>query len=260
MEGLNAKTYLETTRKRFDPFSLVLSIVGLAAVIFAASNFSSPKSLFDIRSMLIVLVGTTACVLFQYDFRSFFLTGRFVLRTFVGTPHERIVLTINQLNEAIVDNVQITTLRPGKEIDGDLLNDIIHMYNQGLLFEEIDEFIASRISEEFLSRHTAVSMLRRASVIAPALGLLGTVIGLVGVLRSLNDPSQIGPSMALALMTTAYGAGLGSLVLTPLAGRVEHHNTIYLENHKRLMSKVSVLLTREERQMDIAHVPRSDEQ
>ncbi len=99
-----------------------------------------------------------------------------------------------------------------------------------------------------------------STLIAPALGLLGTVIGLIGVLNSLNDPSKIGPSMALALMTTAYGAGLGSLILTPLAGRIEHHNVIYLENHKRLMSKVSVLLTREERQMDIAHVPGSDEE
>jgi chemotaxis protein MotA len=56
--------------------------------------------------------------------------------------------------------------------------------------------------------------------------------------------------MSLALMTTAFGSVLGSLVFTPLAGRLEHHNSVYVETHKLLMNRVSVLLQREERQLD----------
>ena len=57
--------------------------------------------------------------------------------------------------------------------------------------------------------------------------------------------------MSLALMTTAYGAGLSSLVFHPLAGRLEHHNEIYLETHSQLLSKIGVLLNRDERRFDV---------
>jgi chemotaxis protein MotA len=51
-------------------------------------------------------------------------------------------------------------------------------------------------------------------------------------------------------MTTAFGSVLGSLVFTPLAGRLEHHNTIFIETHKLLMNRVSVLMKREDRQLN----------
>jgi chemotaxis protein MotA len=64
-------------------------------------------------------------------------------------------------------------------------------------------------------------VLRRASEVAPAMGLIGTLVGLVQMLGSLSDPSAIGPAMALALLTTFYGAVLGNVVLSPLAAKVE---------------------------------------
>jgi chemotaxis protein MotA len=56
--------------------------------------------------------------------------------------------------------------------------------------------------------------------------------------------------MSLALMTTAYGAGLASLIFTPLAGRLEHHNHIFLECHKQILSKIGILIQRDDRSMD----------
>ena len=259
MDGLKEYTYLKTTRKRFDPFSLIVSIAGIGAVLVAVAGVEDARQFFQMRSFLIVFAGTLACILFQYDFKTFFLSLWTIVQTFWGTPRRRLVLVLNQLDEAIVNNATITTLRAGTEINGDILNDIVYMYNRGLLFDEIDEFVTSRISEMFLERYTAVAMLRRASVLSPALGLFGTVIGLIGVLNTLNDPSNIGPPMSLALLTTAYGAGLGSLVFTPFAGRLEHHNIVYLHNYKRLMSKVAVLLRREERQTHVAHKPVANE-
>jgi chemotaxis protein MotA len=55
---------------------------------------------------------------------------------------------------------------------------------------------------------------------APALGMIGTVIGLILMLQTMSDPSTIGPSMAVALITTFYGAILANLVFNPLAGKL----------------------------------------
>lgn len=64
-------------------------------------------------------------------------------------------------------------------------------------------------------------MLEKAGEFAPAWGMIGTLIGLVLMLNNLDDPSSIGPSMAVAIITTFYGAVLANLVFLPMAGKLE---------------------------------------
>ena len=58
---------------------------------------------------------------------------------------------------------------------------------------------------------------------APAMGMIGTLIGLVQMLQSLDDPSSIGPAMAVALLTTLYGAILAFLICGPIAEKLDRH-------------------------------------
>jgi chemotaxis protein MotA len=69
----------------------------------------------------------------------------------------------------------------------------------------------------------SASILRRAAEVAPAMGLIGTLVGLVQMLGSLDEPSKIGPAMALALLTTLYGALLANIVFGPLAAKIERN-------------------------------------
>lgn len=258
-QSLHSKTYLPQPRKRRDLFSALASLLGLGAVAWAVTQASAPEELFDLRSVLIVGFGTVATTLLQYDFQSFFGALQAVVRSFFGTPEGSVSNLLEEVDDAIMQNDHLATLRDGDRITGELLNDVVYMYNRGLLFDEIDQFVAARLQDEFVNRRVAAELLRRAALTAPALGLLGTVIGLTGVLRSMDDPSQIGPQMSLALMTTAYGAGLGSLFFTPLAGRLEHHNMMFLESHKQLLSRIGILLSREEREFSVTHNPRVGE-
>lgn len=256
MEGLKNKKYLHVTRKRFDPLALILATVGLVAVFTTLGTFEDSQYLLDVRSIIVVVGGTAASMLFQFDFSVILQCLILILKSLLGTPEKKLMKILLELDEAILNDQDLEDLREGQEINGELVNDIIYMKKNGLLFEEIDEFVTSRISDEYLKRRVSVSLLNKAAVVAPALGLFGTVVGLVGVLRSLKDPSHIGPSMSLALMTTAYGAGIGSLIFGPLAGRLEHHNVIFLEVHKRLMSKVGVLFHRDERNLSAGSIER----
>jgi chemotaxis protein MotA len=67
----------------------------------------------------------------------------------------------------------------------------------------------------------SAEMLRRAADVAPAMGLIGTLIGLVQMLGALSSPEKLGPAMALALLTTLYGAVMAHVLLLPLAVRAE---------------------------------------
>jgi chemotaxis protein MotA len=72
--------------------------------------------------------------------------------------------------------------------------------------------------------HKSASVLKKAAEFAPAMGLIGTLIGLVQMLGNLDDPASIGPSMAVALLTTFYGAVLANMVFSPMASKLERNS------------------------------------
>lgn len=76
--------------------------------------------------------------------------------------------------------------------------------------------------DERAARHEgAASVWRAASDSAPAMGMIGTVVGLIGMFVSMDDPASIGPAMALALLTTLYGLFVSAVIAAPIAGRLE---------------------------------------
>ncbi len=255
MLGLKEKKYLSVSKKRFDPVTAILSAGLIVAVLVSAvgidSGVDNALMFNDFRSFFFVVGGTFGVLLFQFDLQTFFGTLWLVLRSFIANPVKYLNPTIEELDEAIITGKSIREMRDGQEIKGELLNDIVFMAREKLFYEEIEEFVSNRVASTFLDRKVAVSLLNKGAKVAPALGLLGTVIGLIEVLQSLEDPTRIGPAMSLALMTTAFGSVLGSLVFTPLAGRLETHNILFLETHKLLMNRVSLLLKREDRQMTV---------
>ena len=64
-------------------------------------------------------------------------------------------------------------------------------------------------------------MLESMGVVAPAFGMMGTLIGLVLMLRELDDPSKIGVGMATALLTTLYGVIVANLIFLPMSGKLD---------------------------------------
>ena len=76
--------------------------------------------------------------------------------------------------------------------------------------------------ESLKIRHFMVQdVFRKMGIYSPAFGMLGTLIGLVQMLSKLQDPSSIGPSMAVALLTTFYGSFLSTMLFLPIAGKLK---------------------------------------
>ena len=81
------------------------------------------------------------------------------------------------------------------------------------------------------SRHeNAALQYRSLAEIAPAMGMIGTLCGLVGMLQNMSDPKAIGPAMAIALLTTLYGALLANVVAKPIAEKLEGYSKDESEN------------------------------
>jgi chemotaxis protein MotA len=100
----------------------------------------------------------------------------------------------------------------------------LEMVTGGSEKDDIRDVLETEISY-IAERHTSGKKLLEAmAAAAPAFGMIGTLIGLVQMLRSLDDPSKIGGGMATALLTTLYGAMTANMFCLPLAGKLEERN------------------------------------
>lgn len=129
---------------------------------------------------------------------------------------------------------------------------------------EVVEALMRREANTFTAMEArAIEVLRRLGEVAPAMGLIGTIIGLVRMLGSLDDVAAIGPAMAIALLTTFYGLILAQMVFLPLAAKAERYvgetrvmNDLYAlgtasisrkENPRRLEILFNTILPAEQR-------------
>jgi chemotaxis protein MotA len=79
--------------------------------------------------------------------------------------------------------------------------------------------------DQMQSRHSdKINIIGMWAALAPGLGMLGTVVGLIGLLKNLDDKASIGPNMALALVTTFYGSMIANLIMIPMGAKLRTHD------------------------------------
>jgi chemotaxis protein MotA len=101
--------------------------------------------------------------------------------------------------------------------------------------------------EDRRARHSsAISLWRHAAEIAPAMGMIGTVIGLVAMFARMNDPAAMGPAMAVAMLTTLYGLILAFAIAGPIAARLERLSEAECRWQARTIERLLALARAEE--------------
>ena len=86
---------------------------------------------------------------------------------------------------------------------------------------EAEEALRTQAVQAAVAGSLLGKLLNKAGMYAPAFGMVGTLIGLIQMLQNLNDPAAIGPAMAVAMITTFWGALLANLVFLPMAGKAQ---------------------------------------
>jgi chemotaxis protein MotA len=106
-------------------------------------------------------------------------------------------------------------------IEDDFLKNGLQLAIDGTAPEQIEEILGSEI-DNLKNRHGINhDMILRWAELAPAFGMIGTLIGLIAMLANLSDPDAIGPSMAIALVTTFYGSVLANMICIPVAQKLQ---------------------------------------
>ena len=223
----------------------IATLLGLAVsfvLVGEAISLGGDFSVFvNLAAMLIVIGGTLGATVTNFPPREILKILRESARTIAQRPPKA---------EAVLEQFMDFAYRARREgilsleplilkINDPYLKKGLQLTVDGLEPEAIRSIMTTEIDNSY-NRHAAgVELFNSMASYAPALGLIGTVIGLVHMLRSMNDPSSIGPAMAVALITTFYGAVLANLVFLPLCGKLKHRAR--QENHIMEMQMAGVL-------------------
>ena len=203
------------------------TIVGIVAafglMLMAILQGGGLGMFINVPSMLIVFGGTAGVALVNFPLADVFGAVGVVKKTvlikeantneliaqlmeFANKARKEGILSLQGSIDSVDDNFLVKALQMA--VDGQEPDDLKAMLNT-----EID-YIAERHGK-------GAEIFTSLGGISPAMGMVGTLIGLVQMLQNMSDPAAIGPAMAVALLTTFYGAVLANVLFNPLAGKLK---------------------------------------
>ncbi len=195
-------------------------VVALGIIMAAIIMGSSPIMFVNVPSILIVGGGTVGVVLMQFTLGQFLGAFKVALKGFFNksqSPEELIEVTVDLAD----------TARKGGLLALEEKDTGIPFYQMGIQMmvdgHEPEVVRSMMVSEMNLTvdRHDIGKKIFKAiGDMAPAMGMIGTLIGLVQMLSNMEDPKSIGPAMAVALLTTLYGAMIANMFALPLAEKL----------------------------------------
>lgn len=210
-----------------DVATVIGLVCGFGLIGAAIFMGGQPASFVNLPGILIVFGGTFAVTTMCFSFAEVARTARVLSKTVFYSSRDPSESAIHVLKIAEMARRQGVLSLQGvlSSLSAEpFLHKGISMVVDGTPGEEV-EMIMRRDMQATMQRHAkSANVLRKAAEYAPAMGLIGTLIGLVQMLGSLDDPSTIGPSMAVALLTTFYGAVLANMVFSPLASKLERNS------------------------------------
>jgi len=215
----------------------IIGLVGGTVLVLSAIVLGgSPVMFLNIPGILIVVGGTLAACFIKFSMVDVINSIKVTMKafTFKMEPPEAIIEKMLSYSK-IAKKEGMIALEKEKPKDTFSAKALQYL-SDGFDEENIEHMLKKDIRLTIQRHTTGQSVFRGMGSSAPAFGMIGTLIGLVQMLANMSNPSSIGPAMAVALLTTLYGALLANLVFLPLADKLalrtqqeQEKNSIVLE-------------------------------
>lgn len=200
----------------------LVGLIGTMALIVISMLMSGDIIMFvNGPSLVIVVGGTIFAVMAKYGLSQFLGALKVAAKSFKTSLPDPIAL-IEEI-VALADEARKGGLLSleGKEVSSDFLQRGIQLLVDGH-DPEIVGALLGKDKNQAVKRHTiGASIFSSMSDVAPAMGMIGTLIGLVAMLANMDDPKSIGPAMAVALLTTLYGAIIANALCGPISSKLQ---------------------------------------
>lgn len=202
------------------PIGLALAFGLMLAAITMGGSLGA---FWDPVSLLIVLGGTVGATMVNFPLGDVIKSFSLILKTFFYSLDEPKALIAQLTNLALIARKEGVLALESQipTLDSEFMKNGLQMVVDGQEPDAIEDAMYLE-SEKTGERHAhGVTVMGTLGAYAPAFGMVGTLIGLVLMLQNMDDPASIGPAMAVALLTTFYGAVLANVMFLPWAGKLK---------------------------------------
>ncbi|MFO6424370.1 flagellar motor protein PomA [Motilimonas sp. KMU-193] len=199
----------------------LIGIIGAFAFVLMAMLMGGDLStFFDVPSVLIVFVGSLFVVLMKYNLGQFLGAAKIGIKAFMfklEKPEDLIAKSVEMADAArkggflALEEAEISNAFMQKGIDM-----LVDGHDADVVRATLEKDIMLTSERHIMG----AGIFKALGDVAPAMGMIGTLIGLVAMLSNMDDPKSIGPAMAVALLTTLYGAILANMVALPVSEKL----------------------------------------
>ncbi len=205
--------------------SAIIGLCGIGISLWYVFMFPSPgfKGYFDLPSCILLVVAPPSIMLLSHRITDF-MTGLKTLWDAAFGGHDRmeehVINTLTQAAALVRAEGIGALVKIRGHVKYDFLRDGVSLIVNDFSEEEIRHNLVGKINAKQQRMSLASGMFENMSKISPGVGMLGTLLGLIGMMSTLNDPTKIGAGMALSLITTLYGVILGTFIYAPCAEKI----------------------------------------
>lgn len=199
----------------------LVGLVGALVIIAIAMVLSGGIMLFiNVPSILVVFGGATFAVIACFPLAMTIGSIKVLLKAILSKPDNPEELIEKGVELATVARKEGILGLEGQDIPNEFLAKGIGLCVDGHEPDFVQRMLSKDISITVDRHEWGQKFFMKIADMGPAMGMIGTLIGLVGMLANMDDPKTIGPSMAVALLTTLYGAVLANAFCIPIADKL----------------------------------------
>ena len=208
-------------------FATIAGIVAGIGLVLSSILMNSGLTLFwSAPSAMIVLGGTLAATLVAFPFSELMKVLKLFLRVFLEkkSDHYQLIETMVGVCDVARKGGVLAIESQLDEIENEFLRKGLEMTVDGKDETTVNTLLKREIQQIKKSHKDGWEIFKEMGAFAPAFGMIGTLIGLIQMLADLSDVNSVGPKMAIALITTFYGAVLANLIFIPMTVKLKRRS------------------------------------
>ena len=199
----------------------LIGLIGAFGIVLTSIMLGGSSGTFvNTPSLLVVLGGTVLVTMMKFSLGKFAGAASIAVKAFLYKP--------SNPEDLIEESVELAkAARQGgllaledREISDEFMKTGLGLLIDGHPADTVRAMLQKDLNETLKRHSDGQDIFKAIGDVGPAMGMIGTLIGLVQMLSNMDDPKQIGPAMAVALLTTLYGAILANMFALPIADKL----------------------------------------
>ncbi len=220
----------------------LIGIIGAIGAIIVSIMMGGEMGMFvNAPGLMIVVGGTVAVTLMKFPLGLTLGAFGIALKAFIHKPQKPSKIIEQSMELANVARKEGLLGLENVDVENEFLRDGIQLVVDGNDPALVQKMLTKNISLAIERNETGLNIFKAIGDVAPAMGMIGTLIGLVQMMSNMSDPKAIGPAMAVALLTTFYGAVIANTMALPIADKLAHRSNEERLNKSMILESINAI-------------------